>query len=83
MTESLIKINGFPPIILADLPVAKGDTARRKPLILKDGMILAESCLRFEWNGSPGWNRIAPDSGQLPHQPHHVTGPCSQGLSGI
>jgi hypothetical protein len=33
MTESPIKINGFPPIILADSAVAKGDTPRRKPLI--------------------------------------------------
>jgi hypothetical protein len=31
-----MKINGFPPIILVilpDLPIAKGDTPRRKPLI--------------------------------------------------
>jgi hypothetical protein len=33
MTESPMKINGFPPIILADLPVAEGDTPRRKSLI--------------------------------------------------
>jgi hypothetical protein len=44
MTESLIKINGFPPIILANFAFANGDRSRRKPLIWKDGMILAESC---------------------------------------
>jgi hypothetical protein len=33
MTESLMKINGFPPVISAIFPVAKGDTPRRKPLI--------------------------------------------------
>jgi len=59
-----MKINGFPPIILANFPVAKGDTPRRKPLIWKDGMIRAQSCPGLELNGSPGRNLIASASGR-------------------
>jgi len=54
MTESAIKINGFPPIIWANLAVARGDTPGRKPLIAKDGMILSESWLCFDCEGKPG-----------------------------
>jgi hypothetical protein len=58
MTESLIKINGFPPIILANFPFANGDTSRRKPLIWKDGMILAES--------RPDIGSVPPDRNLIP-----------------
>jgi hypothetical protein len=75
MTESLIKINGFPPIILANFAFASGDTSRRKPLIWKDGMILAESCPGVRLVPLTGTS--SPDSGQLPHQSRHATGPRS------
>jgi hypothetical protein len=53
-----MKINGFPPIILADFTVAKGDTSRRKPLISKNGMILS--------NRACALNSIVPEAGTEP-----------------